>query len=160
MAMPFCSGVEHRNRYVPPANLLQQLAEIKSVLDALRRLPIAGPLKKGMLNSALWQVTYATGNTQTKFLGRWRSESVICRIGLKIERDHVYQRKTLLEELLGPSSDLDRIIARAQCCVVVTADEHRSLSPIDGGEKYRVAGITVYDMLYGTKVVPELEWGA
>jgi hypothetical protein len=158
--MPICSTPKHRNRYVPAATLPQQLAEIKILLDALRLLPIARPLKKGMLDWALWQVTFATGNTQKEFLGRWRSESVIRQVGLKTERDHVYQRKTLLEGLFSSSPDLDGIIARAQCCVVVTADEHRSLSRIDGGEKYRIAGITVYDMLYETKVVPELEWRA
>ena len=156
--MPYCSGLEHRNRYVPAATLQQQLADIRIVLDALRCLPIARPLKKGMLDWALWQITFATGNTQRKFLGRWRSEIVIRQVGLKIERDHVYQRKTLLEELLGPSPDLERIVARAQCCVVVTADEHRSLRLIDGGEKYRVAGITVYDMLDETKVTLEQLW--
>ena len=157
--MPFCSGPEHRNRYVSPATLEQQLAEIRIVLDALRRLPVARPLKKEMLDWALWQITFATGNTQRKFLGRWRSESVIRQIGLKIERDHVYQRKTLLEELLGPSPDLERIVARAQQCVVVTADEHRALRLVDGGEKYRLAGIAVYDMFDETKIVPELKWG-
>jgi hypothetical protein len=40
----------------------------------------------------------------------------------------------------------------------VTADEHRRLSRIDGGEKYSLAGMAVYDMLSETKVVPELEW--
>ena len=111
-----------------------------------------------MLDWALWQVAFATGNTQKKFLGRYRSESVIRQIGLKIQRDHVYQRKTLLQELLGPSPDLERIILQAQCCVVVTVDEHNRLSKIDGGEKYRIAGITVYDMLDETTVLPETEW--
>jgi hypothetical protein len=83
---------------------------------------------------------------------------VIRQTGLKIQRDHVYQRKTLLQELLGPSPDLERIIGRAQCCVVVTADEHNRLSRTDGGEKYRIAGIAVYDMLDETTVVPEVEW--
>src|SRR5258708_3462133 len=145
--MPFLSTPEHCKQYVPPATIPQQLAEIKAVLDALRRLPIAKPLKKSMLDWALWQVTFATGNTQKKFLGRWRTERVIREVGLKIERDHVYQRKTLLEELLGPSPDLDRIIAQAQSCMVLTADEHKTLNRIDGGEKYRRAGIIVYDML-------------
>jgi hypothetical protein len=156
--MPFYSGAEHRKRYVPPAALQQQLADIRTVLDELRVLTIAKPLKQSMLDWALWQVAFATGNTQKKFLGRYRSESVIRQIGLKIQRDHVYQRKTLLQELLGPSPDLERIILQAQCCVVVTVDEHNRLSKIDGGEKYRIAGITVYDMLDETTVLPETEW--
>ena len=93
-----------------------------------------------MLDWALWQVAFATSNSQRKFLGRYRSESVIRQIGQKIQRDHVYQRKTLLQELLGTSPDLERIIVRAQCCVVVTVDEHSRLGKVE------------------TTVVPEKEW--
>jgi len=154
--MLFCSGSKHRDRYVPRPNLKQQLADVKTVLEALRLLPIATPLKKDLLDKTLWHVTFATGNTQTKFMGRYRSRRVIREVGLKIQRDHVYQRKTLLRELLGPSPDLDRIISLAKCCVVLTADEHRSLANIDGGKKYTLAGVTVYDMLDEKKVEPDL----
>ncbi len=158
--MAICSGSKHRNRYTSRATLQHELTEIKVVLEAIRLLPIAEPLKKDMLRRAIWNVAFATGNKQGASLGRYRTESVIRHTGQKIERDHVYQMSTLLTELLGPSSDLDQIVARAQCIVVVTADEHRKLSKIDGGEKYRLAGVTVYDMLDETKVVPELMWKA
>ena len=141
--MPFHSGPRHNDRYVPPSDLPQRLADIKLVLGAIPGLPIGIALKRDLLDEALWQATFATGNTQSKFMGRYRSAKVVCVAGLKIERDHVYRRKVLLEELLGPSPDLDRIIARAQCCVVLTAEEHRSVSDIDGGRKYTLAGITV-----------------
>ena len=88
------------------------------------------------------------------------SENVKRGTGEKIQRDHVYGMTSLLDELCGPSPDLDRIAARAQCCVVVTADEHARLtrSKSDGGEKYRIAGVSVYDMLDGKQVAAELEW--
>jgi len=158
--MPFLSGPRHGDRYVPPSDLLQRFADIKLALGALVALPIGAALKKDLLDELLWQVTFATGNTQSKFMGRYRSAKMVAAAGLKIERDHVYRRKTLLQELLGPTPSLDRIIARAQCCVVLSADEHRSVSDIDGGRKYSLAGITVYDMCDHTEVDPEALWPA
>src|SRR5579863_9486770 len=64
-AMPFLSGPRHRERYAPAPTLKQQLADIRMVLDALRQLPIATPLKSDMLDAALWQVAFATGNKGT-----------------------------------------------------------------------------------------------
>jgi hypothetical protein len=145
---------KHRHRYSPSPTLKQQLADIKVVLDALRLLTIATPLKKDMLDAALWQVAFATGNTQSKFMGRYRSEAVITQAGVKIQRDHAHRRAVLLAELLGPSPDLDSIIERAQCCCLVTEDEHRRLSgiAIDGWERYGAAEIVVYDMLDARKM--------
>ncbi len=150
--MPFTSGPEHRSRYVPPSDLQQRLTDIHVVIDAIRVLPINKALKHDMLDEAIWQVTYATGNTQSTFMGRYRSERVITEVGLKIERDHVYRRKTLLQMLLNPSADLEQILDFAQCCVVITAEEHRSVDAIDGWQKYEAAHITVYDMLTGFKI--------
>jgi len=92
------SGPKHRNRYVPPADLQHRLGDVKIALDAIRLLPIAIPLKKDLLDELLWQVTFATGNTQSKFMGRYRGARVIGEVGVLIERDHVYQRKNLLQE--------------------------------------------------------------
>ena len=154
MAMPHLSKLKHRERYVPPATLHRQLAEIKIVLDAIRLLPVATPLKRDMLDCALWKVAHATGNTQHRFMGRYRSETVTTQVGLKIQRDHAYSRATLIDELLGPSPNLDTIIDRAQCCCLVTEDEHQRLNrvEIDGWEKYRIVGIAIYDMLTETRL--------
>ena len=156
--MPFHSDPKHCDRYVPSSDLPLRFADIKLVLGALVSLPIGTALKKDLLDEVLWQVTFATGNTQNKFMGRYRSAKMVRVAGLKIERDHVYRRKTLLRELIGPSPDLDRIIARSQCCVVLTADEHRLVSDIDGGKKYTLAGVTVYDMCDQTEVDSEALW--
>jgi hypothetical protein len=132
--MGFESLQKHQQRYVVPHDLQQRLPDIRTALAAITVLPIGATLKKDLLDELLWQVTYATGNTQKKFMGPYRSERVITEVGLPIERDHVYQRKTLLQLLLGPAPDLDEILKLAQCCVVLTADEHRRVSDIDGVE--------------------------
>jgi hypothetical protein len=153
LAIPFLSSAKHRVRYTSSPTLVQ-LQEIRAVLEALRQLPIATPLKRDMLDAALWQVAFATGNTQRKFMGRYRSEAVITKTGLNIQRDHAHRRATLPSELLGPSPDIDSIINRAQCCCIVTNDEHRRLAAvtIDGWERYAGAGIVVYDMWSGCRM--------
>lgn len=90
-------------------------------------------------------------------MGRYRSEAVITQVGLKIQRDHAYPRAALLAELLGASPDLESIIDRAQCCCVVTEDEHKRLSGVTtaGWARYKHAGIIVYDMLHGRRLVPD-----
>jgi hypothetical protein len=107
-----------------------------------------------MLDAALWQVAFATGNSQSKFMGPFRTEAVITQVGLKIQRDHAYPRAALLAELLGPSPDIDSIIDRAQCCCVVTEEEHRRLLAIaiGGWARYAAAGIVVYDMRHGGRM--------
>lgn len=161
MTMPMLSGPAHSRPFAPMTNLPEQVRDIRLVLEALRVLEIAPPFKRRMLSEALWLFAFATGNRQGRFLGRWRSETVIRHTGKEIQRGHVYGMTSLLNELPGPSPDLDRIAARAQCCVVVTADEHKELTRCksNGGEKYRIIGISVYDMLDGKQMAPELEWG-
>ena len=152
--MPFLSDAKHCGLYTSSPTLVQELEDIGVVIETLRQLPIATRLKKGMLDAALWQVVFATGNTQKKFMGPYRGETVITRPGLKIQRDHAYRRVTLLSELFGPSPDLDSIIDRAQCCCIVTEDEHRRLTAIDidGWDRYTAANIVMYDMRHGRRV--------
>lgn len=149
--MPFQSGPEHRERYVPSGSLQAQLAEIKLLLNAIRQLKITESRKRRMLVHVLWEVAFATGNTQSAFLGRYRTENVIRQPGLAIRRDHVYRKEMLVRDLLGDSPDLDEIIRRAQHCCVVTKEEHDKLDHggTDGWERYRIAGIRVYDMATG-----------
>ena len=154
--MAFVSDAKHRTRYAVSPAVEKQIAEIKILLEGIRTLPIGTPMKKRMLVHAIWEVAFATGNTQRAFMGRYRSEAVVNQPGLKIQRDHIYKKEALIQELLGPSPNLDEILDRAHCCVV-TEDEHRKLGlindAIDGWERYRAAGITVYDMVDQTKVV-------
>jgi pimeloyl-ACP methyl ester carboxylesterase len=149
LTMANLSSVKHRGLYSPSATLRERLSDIKLILDAIRKLEISMPIKNRMLVHALWQIAIVSGNTQSNPLGRFRSEAVIRHIGLKIERDHIYRKENLVQELLGPSADLDSIIARAHCCVV-TKDEHGRLGQvdwkIDGWQWYQAAGITAYDM--------------
>ena len=144
--MPYLSKPAHARRYTESSATRQRLDEVKVLLDAIRRLPIGLALKKRMLVHGIWEVAKATGDSQ----GRYRSERVIRTVGLQIQRDHIYKKNALVEELLGASPDLDKVISRAACCIV-TAEEHHGLHSVgvhlDGWERYRVAGVVVYDMI-------------
>jgi hypothetical protein len=143
--MPITSDTKHRHRFVATARTTQRLAEIRVLLDGIRQLPIGLALKRTMLIQAIWQVAECTGS----FYSRYRSERVIKRQGLRIQRDQIYKKPTLIAELLAAQRDLDAIIQQAQCCVV-TEDEHRKLHKVDtrldGWDRYRAAGIAIYDM--------------
>ena len=143
--MPFLSKATHQKRYAQTEATAARLEDVKTLLETLRGLSVALPLKKRMLVHGIWEVAKATGD----FCGRYRSEAVIRNPGQKIQWDHIYDKRTLVEELLGPAPNIDSIIERA-CCCIVTEEEHvklHALSPkLDGWERYRAAGIVVYDM--------------
>ena len=70
-------------------------------------------------------------------------------VGVRIQRDHIYTRKSLVEMLLKPSPDYEEIINKAVCCVV-TPDEHKKLSDVpksfEGFDRYKEAEVVYYDM--------------
>jgi hypothetical protein len=72
--MPFLSSHRHRERYAPSSTLPQQLADIRAVIEALRQLPIATPLKRDMLDAALWRPTafaaFSGSRSRTERSGR------------------------------------------------------------------------------------------
>lgn len=147
--MPIVSKPAHSQPYIEPPATARRLAEIKVLLETIRSLEVEPSLKKRMLVHGIWEVAKATDD----FHGRFRSERVIRTPGLRIQRDHIHKKSALVGELLRPSPDLDSIIDRARCCIVA-ADEHQKLhgidSDLDGWERYRVAGVIVYDMWDGT----------
>ena len=149
--MAFLSKAAHQKRFIETQTTVAQLSDVKTLLNALRCIPVALAMKKRMLVHGIWEVAHATGD----FLGRYRSEAVIRNPGQKIQRDHIYQKRTLIEELLGPSPDIDSIVERA-CCCVVTEEEHGKLHTVsrrlDGWERYKAAGVVVYDMKTETRV--------
>jgi hypothetical protein len=154
--LSFMSNANHRKPYVSSPAEKRRLADIKILLNAIRTLSIEEPVKKRILVHVVWEIAFATGNTQVSFMGRYRSAKVVSQSGLPIQRDHINKKAALIAALLGPSPDLEAIIERAQCCVV-TDDEHAQLgavgTKIDGWERYLAAGISVYDMATDSKVV-------
>jgi hypothetical protein len=98
-----------------------------------------------MLNHTIWLVAEVSGN----FHARYRSAGVLKAVGVLIQRDHVFPRKMLVEELLLPETNVSSVVERAQCCIV-TVEEHILLTKVPkqfiGWERYKQAGVIVHDM--------------
>jgi hypothetical protein len=144
--MPSISTTKHTNKYIEPAAVTAALNDIKCLLQHIRELPIEIKLKKRMLNHAIWQVAMVSGD----FYGRFRSRDVITKLNEPIQRDHIYEKKKLVEELLSDSPNFDSIIQRSHCCIV-TKNEHVALHDkgkgFSGWDRYKAAGIIVWDTL-------------
>lgn len=148
------SGTSHSKPYIEPSDLHEQLQDVVSVLKSLSALNVNLPLKKRMLVHAIWEVNQASGS----FKSRYRSLEVIKGSGVAIQRDHVFQKKALVERLLLEPHNVEDVVQSALSCVV-TKEEHEKLTQysrvhpeVDGWARYQNAGITVYDMLTGTKL--------
>ena len=150
-SMPYVSTAQHGQPYQEPADLAAKLSLIARLLEEISRSDLYPVGKKRMLNHAIWLVTEAAGN----FYGRYRSASVVEKIGQPIQRDHVFPRADLVKELLRPDCDGDAIVERS-CCCIVTKAEHQKLNRFDesftGWCRYREAEIKVIDMLTGEPV--------
>jgi hypothetical protein len=149
--MPFKSTPAHARLYVELPTAKQKLSDIKILLEAIRQMPIADSIKVRMLVHGIWEVARATGN----FRGRYRSEGVIRTVGVRIQRDHIFKKSTLIERLFTTSPDLDKVIEQARCSIV-TVDEHWRLhdvdNDLDGWDRYKAARVVVYDMIDETPV--------
>jgi hypothetical protein len=85
----------------------------------------------------------------------FRSRGVIeCPIGTKIQREHVYQRKKIVADILN-GADLDSVLEHVIHCVV-RKEEHTKLKSVsqveDGWVRYRSASTDVFRC---RDVVPE-----
>jgi hypothetical protein len=143
--MPFVSELKHRKPFKPRIDLAQRLADIEVVLAAIQPLDIHLSTKREMLDRALWLVAELSGD----FTPRHRSDGSLRTLGIKIQRDHVYPRSSLIASVLSGQEPLSEIVGRAMCCLV-TEDEHRRLSMVPpetiGWDRYRFAEVVVRDM--------------
>lgn len=149
-----CYSTEsHRKLFVEPPGLNEKLQDVEKLIKGLIALNLNLPLKKRMLVHAIWEVATSSGN----FKGRFRSRGVVTQVGVKIQRDHVFQKKGIVERLIHFPDQIPEILTDAVCCVV-TEGEHRVLTAyskknphVDGWQRYSEAGITVFDMLTGNE---------
>lgn len=149
--MPIVSTPKHGSPYAEGENLQVKLNQIAKLLEQISGSDLYPAGKKRMLNHAIWLVTEASGN----FKGRYRSKTVVEKLGQPIQRDHVVPRAKLVEELLRPNCDARSIVDRSYCCTVTKA-EHEELKRFDklhsGWDRYQAASIEVIDMQTGEPV--------
>ena len=116
--------------------------------------------RREILGNVMWFMTCAPSG---KYTTRYRTAAVVAADTPTLRHEHVYTRKTVIEELLGlRSEDLDEVSLRSAIqetlrtkavgCTV-TRDEHLLLTRHDktqtGWRRYEAAGVTVLDMSTG-----------
>jgi hypothetical protein len=117
---------------------------LEEIIASIRDSHLPSDSKKRMLNHAVWEVSIARGNFAPEFLSKGVLEEPV---GTKIQREHVYKRKRIVEAVLKHEEPLEAILKRIIHCVV-TREEHRRLNkipdPIDAWARYRHAQIEVF----------------
>jgi len=132
------SYVEHKDR----------AERIRSAITAIRGilpLDIYPAHKRELLSVCIWKITEADGKKKVRY---W-SEGAILNQGMKLQHEHVYERKELINRLLT-NENIEFVVKDAIACMV-TVDEHRKLraSTDSGWERYKSVGIRVYDAKVG-----------
>ena len=104
--------------------------------------------KNIILSEVIWYISEVDGKHTT----RYRSKTVVDlaennpNSQTKIIHEHVYTRKSLREEMKKNPSQFSLVLDKVTSCVV-TIDEHKKLDDTEiGWERYKSAGIEVFDM--------------
>jgi hypothetical protein len=142
-------------RFVPNSKAEEEIRSAVTAIKGILTLQIMDEHKKTLISRMIWAITEAHGKYKTRF----RSGGVLMTADCKIQHEHVYPRKELIDEIMEAPENCDRILENAVACVV-TEEEHRLLTKIskenadlNGWDRYKKAGITVYDMLTGGKYI-------
>mgnify|MGYP006865058110 CR=1 FL=1 len=136
--------------YKPHKDRIARLASAKKAIAAISKLDLYPAHKKELLSVCIWKITEADG----KFNLRYWSEGALSASKSELRHEHVYERKELIERLMR-GENVDVISALAIACVVTRA-EHSRLSALPesvqtGWERYREAGVRVYDVAKGSE---------
>lgn len=106
------------------------------------------PHLREALTVALWKYTESDG----KYTTRYRSEAALHAPSRLVHHEHVITRRSLVDRLIADPDAVEEIMSTAVGCVVLRA-EHASLGAIEkadpfatGWDRYRLAGITVWDL--------------
>ena len=125
---------------------------IKSAVTAIKTLldlELYPSHKKELISVCIWKITEADGKLRTRYrsLGSLKAGS-----GTKLQHDHVFERKSLIQRLLNQREEVQTVLNDAIGCVV-TKEEHDHLTRVsrespdlEGWDRYKVAGIQVFDL--------------
>lgn len=131
-----------------------------SALELVRQiLPMQGVHTRHhreLLSIALWKWTEAPGAApHPKYNLRYVSRGVLAMDDAKVNHDHVWPRKWIIDELLSKNSwapdALEDFLGTYGIACVVTTDEHARLSgkTRTGWQRYVDAGVDVWDRQLG-----------
>ncbi len=107
------------------------------------------------LSIAVWKFTSCDGKYKTRF----RSRGAIVEPKGKLNHEHVITRKSIVDLLLGDSSNTRAILQSSIACTVLKS-EHTSImsseklnSDLRGWDRYLAAGIEVYDLHLRRRII-------
>jgi hypothetical protein len=128
---------------------INQMHEAKIIIKAVLELNVSVPMKRKVIDSMLWNITGAFGKYNTRYISKEAMENH----DIVKNHEHVFRKKNMINNILAHPEELDSILENAVGCTV-TIDEHkllgevdRSNKGIDGWERYKQAGISVYDCI-------------
>ena len=124
-----------------------QIEESKTIINAVVKLNISDYMKRKVIGTMIWNITGASGKYKLPYISVLADKNH----NLKVNHEHVFRKKILVEEILNNPDNLESILENAVACVV-TVDEHERLNKVDrenpqldGWERYKVANIEVWD---------------
>ena len=129
------------------------VALANSVLSVREKMLL--PHLREVLSIAVWKYTECDG----KYTTRYRSEGALFASSSEVHHEHVITRKAIVDRLLQDPANTQSILASSIGCVVLRS-EHRLLAVAEkadktlaGWDRYQVAGVAVWDLLEGRKIV-------
>lgn len=143
--------------WTPRMDSEERRASASAVIEALlaSRQHILKSHLKELLSIAIWKYTECDG----KYTTRYRSHGAITRPVEKLNHEHVVPRKLLVEAMLESPERCAEILESAIACTVLE-EEHKKIMSIEksqkgllGWDRYRAAGVAVYDLDSGEQVI-------
>ena len=127
-------------------------ARVKSAVTAIKAIILLNLYpahKRELLDICIWKITEADGKLKT----RYRSiDSLQSNSETKLQHEHVIEKQKLVSALIAGQESIEDIVEMAIGCVVTKA-EHRILTAVsrseptlDGWNRYKKAGIKVFDL--------------
>ena len=151
--VPDIGGTAYHSGFKRHRDADQQIASAITVIKAILPLRLYPGHLKQFLSRALWKITEAeAGGRSGKLRIRYRSKESLSPTHGKLQHEHVYQQREMIEELIAHPDRVEEIVSKAIACVV-TKEEHRRLHRIarsvDGWARYLQTGIVVVDTATG-----------
>jgi len=119
-----------------------------TAIEGILSLLILERHKRDLINGMLWKITEARGKYTTRFRSTGACDAPN---GAKLQHEHVFTRKDLVDEILKHPERARAIASTAVGCTVTRA-EHERLTRItreqphlQGWQRYEAAGVTVVD---------------
>lgn len=105
---------------------------------------------KELLNVLVWKVSEAEGKHNTRY---WSEGFYKNPDKSRCEHEHVVEKKKIIQQLMNEPNRIEEILRSVVACLVLE-DEHKLLTKLsksnpelEGWERYRLAGIRVWDTI-------------